>query len=448
MATKGSFLNQPYGAYLHRHIPREDEELTHVGPGTPCGEYLRRFWQPVGYSEDLKDLPVAIRILGEDLVLFRDLSGRVGLLERHCSHRGTSLEFGVVSPRGIRCCYHGWLFDVDGRILETPGEPPDSTLKDRLCHGAYPVYDFKGLLFAYMGPPDKKPPFPILDTYELPGIRLERGQLKGVKSVKPCNWLQIMDNVVDLVHEAFLHARSSGYQFLDRQGRPLVELADVGELEWVETPLGIVCAETRRVKDDIWVRVLEYICPNMVQIAQTPVLPPTYDAGTPELCFIPFITRWRVPIDDTNTLELSFVRVLEGDENSYTDHPAPVVLSNYGIRPYEEQQRFPGDYEAQVGQRPIAVHALEHLVSTDRGVVMLRKMVREGIRTVQRGEDPEGLLRTTEWAIPTYANDTVMRVPPAPSPEEDRQLLRKTMREVVERALRNPPAGRRGLIRV
>ncbi len=244
MATEGSFLNKPYGAYYHREIPKEDEELTHVGPGTPCGEYLRRLWQPVAHSDDLKDLPVAIRIMGEDLVVFRDLSGRVGLLERHCSHRGTSLDFGLVSQRGIRCCYHGWLFDVDGRILETPGEPSDSTLKDRLCHGAYPVHEYKGLVFAYMGPPDKKPPFPILDTYELPGFRLERGQLIGVKNVKPCNWLQIQDNVVDLVHEAFLHARSSGYQFVDANGRPLVELADVGELDWVETPLGLLCSRS------------------------------------------------------------------------------------------------------------------------------------------------------------------------------------------------------------
>ncbi len=98
--------------------------------------------------------------MGEDLVAFRDRGGAVGLLELHCAHRGTSLEFGLISDKGIRCCYHGWLFDVDGTILETPGEPPDSTLKDRLFHGAYPVREYQGLVFAYMGPPEKEPDFP------------------------------------------------------------------------------------------------------------------------------------------------------------------------------------------------------------------------------------------------------------------------------------------------
>ena len=126
----------PYNGYYHRETPREDAELTHIGPGTPGGELMRRFWQPVCLSQQLSDLPLAIRILGEDLVVFRDKAGQVGLLHRLCSHRGTSLEFGIVSEHGIRCCYHGWLFDVDGRILETPGEPPNSKLKESFVHGA------------------------------------------------------------------------------------------------------------------------------------------------------------------------------------------------------------------------------------------------------------------------------------------------------------------------
>ena len=120
MTTRAPFLNTPYGAYYHREVPQEESELTHVGPGTPGGEYLRRFWQPVCASEELTDVPLALKIMNEELVAFRDLSGRVGLVEMHCPHRGTSLEFGLVSEQGIRCCYHGWLMDVDGRILETP----------------------------------------------------------------------------------------------------------------------------------------------------------------------------------------------------------------------------------------------------------------------------------------------------------------------------------------
>ena len=113
MATRAPFLKTRYSGYLHRRIPQEDKELTHVGPETPCGEYMRRFWNPVCFSDELKDLPKRVQILGEELVVFRDKSGAVGLLELHCPHRGTSLEFGLVGEKGIRCCYHGWLFDVD-----------------------------------------------------------------------------------------------------------------------------------------------------------------------------------------------------------------------------------------------------------------------------------------------------------------------------------------------
>src|SRR5438093_5512998 len=169
MADRAPFLKTRYGGYFHRGVPAEDGELTHVGPDTPGGEYLRRFWQPVCFSDDLRDVPVRLTILGEELVAFRDLQGNVGLLELHCAHRGTSLEFGLVAERGIRCCYHGWLFGPDGAVLETPGEPAHSTLKDRLCQGAYPTHEYNGVVFAYLGPPDEPPPFPIYDCFERPG---------------------------------------------------------------------------------------------------------------------------------------------------------------------------------------------------------------------------------------------------------------------------------------
>ena len=175
MATETRFLRTRFGGYFHRNVPDEDAELTHVGPGTPCGEYMRRFWQPVCFSDDLRDLPHRVKILGEELVGFRDLSGTVGLLELHCSHRGTSLEFGLVGEKGIRCCYHGWLFAADGTILETPGEPAENTLKDRLFHGAYRIHEDHGIVFAYLGPPDQQPPFPVYDSFVRPGYRLIPG---------------------------------------------------------------------------------------------------------------------------------------------------------------------------------------------------------------------------------------------------------------------------------
>ena len=121
MSERAPFLNTAYSAYHHRERPAEDEELTRVGPGTPCGEYLRRFWQPVILSSELGELPRRLRILGEDLVAFRDKSGAIGLLELHCPHRGTSLEFGLIGDKGIRCCYHGWLFDVRRHDPRDPG---------------------------------------------------------------------------------------------------------------------------------------------------------------------------------------------------------------------------------------------------------------------------------------------------------------------------------------
>jgi len=150
-------FNIAYNGYHRSATGEEDAELTHSDPGTPCGEYLRLFWQPVCMSEQLTDLPLGVRIMGEDLVVFRDLSGDVGLLHRQCSHRRTSLEYGVIAEHGIRCCYHGWLFDVDGTILETPGEPEDSLIRHTLAHGAYPAHEYKGLVFAYFGPPELKP---------------------------------------------------------------------------------------------------------------------------------------------------------------------------------------------------------------------------------------------------------------------------------------------------
>jgi phenylpropionate dioxygenase-like ring-hydroxylating dioxygenase large terminal subunit len=285
MATRAPFLGTAFSAYHHRERPAEDEELSRVGPGTPCGEYLRRFWQPVVLSEDLGDLPRRLRILGEDLVAFRDKSGAVGLLELHCPHRGTSLEFGLVGEKGIRCCYHGWLFDVDGTILETPGEPADSTLKDRLFHGAYPVHEYSGLAFAYMGPPDAQPDFPVLDTYDLPGYQMAARQ----GAVWPCNWLQVKDNSMDPAHLAFLHTLPGSRGFTD-------DLGALGEWDWMETPVGMVYIDTRRQGDRVWVRVADFILPNIHQFppnADPMALRTTINRRRPGRCRSTIPTRCR-----------------------------------------------------------------------------------------------------------------------------------------------------------
>jgi len=277
-------------------MPREDEELTRVGPGTAGGEYLRRFWQPILLSHELKDLPRRIRILGEELVAFRDKSGAAGLLEPYCAHRGVSLEYGLIAEKGIRCCYHGWCFDVDGTILETPGEPPDSTLKKRLYQGAYPLHEYGGIVFAYMGPPELKPDFPILDTFDLPGYQL----VPQPGYVWPCNWVQVKENSMDPAHLAFLHTLPGSEGFTE-------DLADLGVWDYVETSSGMVYVDTRRQGDQVWVRVADFIPPNIHQF------PPNADPmAKRKRISRPTATRWAVPIDDHHTMQIGFRHIPEG----------------------------------------------------------------------------------------------------------------------------------------
>jgi phenylpropionate dioxygenase-like ring-hydroxylating dioxygenase large terminal subunit len=430
MAIRAPFLKTRYGGYHHREVPQEDTSLTHVGPATPCGEYLRRYWQPICFSDELNELPLRVTILGEDLVTFRDQSGAVGLLELHCPHRGTSLEFGLIDAGGIRCCYHGWLFAPDGTILETPGEPADSTLKDRLCHGAYPTHEHNGIVFAYLGPPEQRPPFPMYDSFARSGYRL----IPGKKYFYPCNWLQIMENAMDPAHTAFLHTIVSGSQFTN-------EFGVLPELEFVETPIGMIYVATRRVGQNIWARMVEAVLPNLQQVA------PIWEDGQHEHAFSgPMMTRWIVPLDDTNTMLIEYRHVSE------TEGVTPAWWADRGIMlpgqlaadSYEDGQRRPGDYEAQVSQRPIAIHGLEHLSETDRGISMFRNQLRRGTRAVQAGQDPVGVCRDAGAVSATYCNDTVVRGPLAENEATDRQLLRETGRRLADSYLSNPPllAGR------
>src|SRR5947209_1601770 len=414
MSKPRPFLNTPYGAYLAREVPPPDDELVRVGPGTPCGEYLRRFWQPVAFARDLKDVPLRIRIMCWDLGILRDKRGSVGLLQLNCAHRGTSLEYGLVSERGIRCCYHGWLYDVDGRILETPGEPASSTLKDRLCQGAYPVHEYCGLIFAYMGPPERKPAFPLYDTFDLPGLTL----MPAGKFALPCNWLQIKDNSMDPVHTSFLHAISSGYQFTEAFGA-------LAELDWEETPYGMTYIATRRLGDLVWVRVADFMAPNVHQFTRE-----FEDATQEKAASRPVVIRWAVPIDDTHTWNMELAQV----DPAWGMTPTLIGSPGFGQsddRPYEERQRHPADYDAQSSQREIAVHALEHLASTDRGVIMLRGIVRDGIRAVASGGDPFGTHWREGQVIPTFTQDLVLHRPAASTREDDRRLLRAEGRRVI-----------------
>ena len=414
MTSPEPYLTTPYSRYHRREVPSEDAELTHVGPGTPCGEYLRRFWQPVALLHELNDLPLRVRVMGEDLVLFRDASGAVGLLDLHCSHRGASLEFGQICEAGLRCPYHGWLYGVDGKVIETPGEPKESTFKDKLYHGAYPVHVYKGLVFAYMGPPDRKPAFPVYDTYEMEGYR----EWVGLRHMLPANWLQIKENCMDPAHLLFLHTIA---------GNPPdnfpPELNVTPELDYAVTPVGMAYIDSRRVNDMVWVRMADFICPNIHQFGGSAM-----DFSKEARFVRPIMTQWSVPVDDTHTMNFRMRHWRAADPGM----PQLMAFGQDETRPYAERQRVPGDYDVQTSQRPIAVHALENLASTDRGVVMMRRMLREGIAAVRDGRDPKGVNPPSPAPTRTYCNMSVVRVPPANDPDADRRLVRQTGRRVAE----------------
>jgi len=385
-----------------------DEELACVGRGTPCGEYMRRFWHPVAMTTQVKDLPVPIRRFGEDLILFRDKSGRYALVHRHCMHRNASLEFGIILERGIRCCYHGWHYDIDGTLLSAPAEEDDSRLCKQVRLGAYPVREYRGLLFTYMGPPDETPEFPIYDTFDI-----EDGELVPYEVTQPCNWLQIAENSVDPMHVVFLHTRVNIVQFTDKLGI-------IPTMDWNERPIGLFYTKARRVGNYIWISTNDVVLPNFTQAG---CVFNNTDGTQPKYFGRSSFSRWVVPVDDTHTTILAYRHFNHRAEEAREEWRTPEALEKIDIaelknRPYEERQRNPGDYEAFVGQGAISPHKQERLAKTDDGVIMYRRRLREEIRKVQAGETP---LRPSEYSpnpIPTYGSDTVIHFPADPDGDD------------------------------
>jgi tert-butyl alcohol monooxygenase / tert-amyl alcohol desaturase len=426
----------PYGGYFQRDIPPEDPELTHTDAGTPMGEFMRRYWQPVCLSEELNDLPQPIRILGEDLVVFRDLSGRVGVLHRHCSHRGTSLEYGLLDERGVRCCYHGWLFDIDGTILETPGEPENSRVKDSLCHGAYPAFERHGLVFAYMGPPEEKPDFPVYDSIDVPG-----NKVYAFSNTFQCNWLQVQENIADPVHTTIFHngvgnrAIMEGGATGDGTALPVAWSADLPVMEYRVTDDGrtMVYIVSRRVGDKVWVRHNQFLVPNYIEIAGVfeDLEAQKYFTG------VGFV-RWTVPHDDTNSTIFAwryFNKEADpkgkGDVSMLGVEGGDFLGGQVGGRPLAEQHRYPGDWEAIMGQRAIARHGKENLASTDEGVAMWRKLCRDALR----GKTPNAWPKPAnggEAHYKSYSQDTVFTIPELADFDEDREMVREAGRRVTD----------------
>jgi len=451
----GKLAYRGYEFRLQNAENRDDAlELLLTGPGTPMNEYFRRYWQPVCLSEQLTDVPKAIRILHEDLVAFRDRSGRVGVLQLHCAHRGSSLEFGIVSERGIRCCYHGWLYDVDGSILETPCEPSESRIRETICQGAYPAFERDGLVFAYLGPPDEQPEFDLFDDYSMPAGT----KLVAFSNEFECNWLQVYENLIDHYHTAILHNNMT----VEGVDAALAAGASFSG-GWTELPIiewkkvyggnGMIFTAGRRVSDSkVWVRISELRFPNWAQNAS---LAPS--AAVQRHSSVA-MTRWQVPVDDENSIAFGWRHFNDevdpdhvGREEDCGVDKIDFLIGQTRHRTYDEKQRVPGDYEAITSQRSIAVHQLEHPGRSDVGVYMCRSLVRDALRG-KAAADPRLLRPGTEAedTLPTHTSDTVLEVHRLPDRDADRELIKEICNRVfavMQEATERPSPQRRDHVR-
>jgi len=358
--------------------PRHRAELTEVTRGTPMGELLRRYWHPIGLVGDAGEVPHKVRALGEDLILFRDAKGCAGLLHARCCHRGTTLYYGKVEEKGLRCCYHGWLFDTQGHCLEQPCEPQGGLFKDKVRQPWYPLEERYGLIFAYMGPLTKKPVLPRYDCLETmdAGEFVEADDTSlggGGPAIIPCNWLQHYENIVDPFHVPVLHGSFSGPQFTTM-------MASMPQVSFETSPRGVLVRSTRRQEDGkVFARVTE---------AGLPTLRVVPNPRVAEFARVESI-GWVLPIDDT-----SFRIYVAGRVKQQGDIDRMRSKFNgkfWWDMTEEEHQRFPGDYEAQVGQGPITVHSEEHFGQSDRGILMLRRVLQAELEAVAAGRDPIGV---------------------------------------------------------
>jgi 5,5'-dehydrodivanillate O-demethylase len=353
----------------------ENDFLTRVGPGTPAGELFRRYWLPVGVASELTpDNPTQIvRILGETLVLFLDRSGNVGLVADKCAHRGASLLYGRVEERGISCPYHGWLYDTCGNVLETPPEKNDAIIKS-VKQPSYPVQKFIGLYWTYMGPL----PAPVLPRYDL-WVRKDGRRRLVIQPQLDANWLQAMENSIDPAHLQILHQELIG------RGRKPINTTrgftdDVEDFGFTETSYGVL--KDRTYKNGL-LEQHPVIFPNILRQANA--------------------TQIRVPIDDEHT-RIFFVRFDATEDGSLIEdegeHSVEYVPSYK--QPQDKLHPFTRfrwdavqaqDHMAWETQGPISDRTKEHLSYSDRGVVLLRRMLKENIEKAMRGEDPLGVQR-------------------------------------------------------
>jgi len=381
----------------------QNELITQIGPGTAAGAVHRHYWQPVALAEELEGKrPLrAVRLLGEDLVVFRGEDGSYGLLGRHCCHRGADLSFGRLEDGGLRCAFHGWLFDAAGKCLEQPAELEGSTLHDRIQHKSYPCVEKSGVLFAYMGSGDP-PPFPGLDCFSAP-----EAYTFAFKGYVECNWLQLLEVGIDPAHASFLHrfeedeAAEEGYgqQFGDDvvdSGLAMTRVmrqAFRPEIRVDETDYGLRLVTLRDLDNQgMHVRVTNLLFPNAIAIPMSNEM---------------IITQWHVPVDDTRSywyaiftsfgdpVDKQFMRQQRLELYDLPDYRPRVNKSNnYGYDPEEQATRtFTGmgddinvhDQWAVESMGAIQDRTQENLATTDVAIAAYRRMLREAAASMQNG---------------------------------------------------------------
>lgn len=457
----------PYGGYYQNQIPAHDPFLTETGPGTPAGDYLRRFWHPICMVEELTDTPRFLMIMGEELVAFKDKSGQIGVLHAHCAHRGASLEYGMIKEKGIMCSYHGFVFDVDGSCLEVPmpkGEEEEGEqLAKKICQGAYKAFEKDGLVFAYMGPPEEEPPFP---EWEGDFTVHPDDHVLPYSNVQTCNWLQVQDNAADQYHHTPLHTTAvvegheQGTTFGEAGAAPYLVRPDL-QFFPVHGGKSMAWTSSRRVNDDrIFIRINHQILPNLSFHSYL------FEDGEKAKHFSRVhMFRWTVPIDDTTCKMIGWrgmgphidprdvgnpdlvgfekIDFLEGqcgirrpERMKYGPGELPPIPKDHRERDcYKDAQWAPGDYEAQASQRPIAVHALENPMKFDGGVYLSRKQLRDAITGGNPNASPAAWkewLESLKGQPMTYCSGNVLEIPIGATEEEEVERRREVAKRCID----------------